>query len=122
MTHLPMPWNEIEYVPWDRFRRMAPSILRLEISRLDELVRAVGNDLEIRNALVKVRYELSGFLVELDRAAGDRLPADAVQHLEAAIVNLPLDRIDPETELHAAVSYILDRLRSVHKRIDLIYR
>lgn len=122
MIHLPMPWNEIEFLPWDRFHRMAPSILKLEISRLDDLIRAAGDDFDIRNALVRVRYELSGFLVELDQTGGDRLTPAAARHLETAILNLPLDQVEPGTDLHASLKYVLDRLRSVHKRIDLIYR
>jgi hypothetical protein len=116
-----MPWNEIEYLPWDRFHRMTPPILALEISRLDDLIRSSGNDIDLRNALVKVRYELTSFLNELE-SDPNGLSATTSGHLETAILNLPLDRVTAGGAVHTKLSYVLDRLQSIHKRIELLYR
>ena len=116
-----MSWNELEFVSWRQFDRMAPSIMRLEISRLGDLIRRAGTNLEMRNALVKVRYELLEFLVEFEKCSDGNLSVSVTERLNAAIVNLPLDQADPDGEFHASLRYILDRLRSIQKRIDFIY-
>ncbi len=116
-----MPWNELEFVPWSQFHRMAPSILRLEISRLGDLIRSAGSDLEMRNALVRVRYELLEFLVAVERCEDGKISESATERLDLAIVHLPLDRATEDAKMHASLKYILDRLRSVKRRINFIY-
>ena len=116
-----MPWNELEFVSWRQFHTMAPSILRLEISRLGDLIRRSGANLDLRNALVRSRYQLLSFLVEIDKCDDGQLSSEAKERLEAAIVNLPLDLAESESEFHSSLRYILDRLRTVQKRIDFIY-
>jgi hypothetical protein len=116
-----MPWNELEFVSWRQFHRMAPSIMRLEISRLGDLIRQSGADLDLRNALVRVRYELMEFLVDVQNCSDGNLSSGVTEHLDAAIVNLPLDQVEPGSDFHVSLRYILDRLRSIQQRIDFIY-
>lgn len=112
-------WNELGFVPWRSFRRMAPSILQLEVSRLSQLIDGTS-PLDLRNALVKSRYELASFIVDLETEG----PPDELDtiHLMSAILNLPVDYpgIDPETG--QTLAYILDRLQNVHNRIRFVYQ
>ena len=112
-------WNELGFVPWQSFRRMAPSILMLEISRLADLI-ASADEMEFRNALVKSRYELQAFIADLEASSAT---ADSVEmeHLQAAILNLPVGYPDVSAEDAATLAYILDRLEYVHNRIRFVY-
>jgi len=98
---------------------MAPSILTLEISRLADLI-ASADEMEFRNALVKSRYELQAFIADLEASSAT---ADSVEmeHLQAAILNLPVGYPDVSAEKAATLAYILDRLEYVHNRIRFVY-
>ena len=113
-------WNELGFVPWRSFRRMAPSILGLEVSRLGELI-AEASDIEFRNALVKTRYELELFIDDLKARTGKSASFDTV-HLQAAILNLPVDYPGIDSKTVRTLAYILDRLQYVHNRIRFVYQ
>ncbi|HEY5565592.1 MAG TPA: hypothetical protein VIL33_08375 [Rhodothermia bacterium] len=112
-------WNELGFVPWRSFQRMAPSILQLEVTRLGELISAAGA-LDIRNALVKSRYELTAFIAALEKEGSpDKLETS---RLQAAIVNLPLEYPGIDSETGETLAYILNRLQYVHNRIRFVYQ
>ena len=116
-----MSWNELEFISWRQFQQMAPSIIRLEITRLGGLIEAAGLKNDVRNDLVRVRFELRKFIVEVEGCADGRLSKATRERLDAAIVNLPLDQAGEDEEFRTSLAYILDRLRSIQKRIDYIY-
>jgi len=116
-----MSWNELEFVSWRQFRQMAPPIMRLEVTRIGELIGRAGSNHEMRNALVKVRYELLEFVVAVEHCTDGRISGRARERLDAAIVNVPLDQADSGGDMHASLAYVLDRLHSIQKRIDFIY-
>ena len=113
-------WNELGFVPVQSFRRMAPSILNLEVSRLGDLIAGTA-DMEFRNALVKSRYELQAFVDDLAAAAAGTTDLDP-RHLRAAIVNLPLGYPEVSSAEEETLAYILDRLEYVHNRIRFVYK
>lgn len=113
-------WNELGFVPWNSFRRMAPSILTLEVTRLGELIGGAV-EIEFRNALVKTRYELGLFVDSLSTGNGRAAGFDTV-HLQAAILNLPLDYPGIDAKTVETLTYILDRLQYVHNRIRFVYQ
>ncbi len=114
-------WNELDFLSWDAFRRMAPPVLRLEITRIERLLAAEALPLDVHNALVRVRFALNTFLTCL--AGSDRTTFDGtcVPHLDAALLNLPLAFPDLDAPTRETLAYVLDRLRYIHDRIRLIY-
>ena len=111
-------WNELEYISWNEFRKMAPSIIKLEISRIDSLLKEVQSETEIYNSLIKARYELNQFVACLERTKSPPLPASCRNHLSNAILNLSFG---DKGNLSSTNAYILDRLNYVHTRIGMIY-
>ena len=75
----------------------------------------------MRNALVRVRYELVKFVAEVEECTDGRISVATKERLDAAIVNLPLDENSPNRDMQSSLRYILDRLRSIQTRIDYIY-
>jgi hypothetical protein len=118
--HVANEWNELDFVPWQAFRRMAPSILNLELNRLADLM-AQAQNLEYRNALVRARYELEAFVAAFEESVGQpqQLP---LARLQAAIVNLPIEYPEIGPEAQETLAYILDRLQYVHTRIRFVYQ
>lgn len=98
---------------------MAPSILRLEITRLGGLINATPPEaLDVRNALVKARFEVQQFVACLENADPSTTKACA-SHLQAALLALSFD--EPEWIPRQTRAYIIDRLTYVLDRIALVY-
>ena len=117
-----LEWNELDFVGWKEFRRMAPAVVALEVSRLDRLISALEPGCAEYNALVRTRYELRRFADGLAAASRESL-ADRREHLNRALLaatliseNVQTNAIQPE-----AVQYVIHRLRYIHQRLDLIY-
>lgn len=111
--------NEVQFLSWDEFRRMGPSILRLEISRLERLTRVSCPDSELYNALVMARFELSRLVSVLDRTEA---PVEhCADHLRKALLSLSFASAEGEDEVSEALHPILSRLHYLHHRMELVY-
>ena len=120
-TVLRKDWNELQFISWAPFKRMAPSIIQLEISRLSELLQTTTLDLDVHNALVKVRYELKRFVECLVEAEKERLESTCSEHLISALINMPLQAEGVDEKSAKTLSYIVDRINYVYNRIPMIY-
>lgn len=114
-------WNELEFLSWEEFRQMAPSILQLEISRIGEIINRLPAETDFRNALVKSRFELRKFIECLARSDKASLEENCAKYLDTAIINLAVDTAGLDEKTAQTRDYILDRLNYVYKRIRLIY-
>lgn len=111
--------NELEYISWKEFKKMAPSIIRLETNRISKLISTFPPESDIHNVLIKVRYELNQFIECLDQTVSPPLADSCTEHLSKAILNLTHEDIDESTS--KTIHYILDRLNHVYNRIGMIY-
>jgi hypothetical protein len=114
-------WNELEFLSWPEFKRMAPSVIRLEITRLGKLIDQFPPESEFRNILVKARFELTKFVDDLQKTARPPLTDFCISHLQAAILALSIGKNQLAEAPAAALDYILERLNYVYQRINLIY-
>lgn len=121
MQHGAMVENEIQYLSWKAFRRMAPSILRLEMSRLGVLMDAAGSDLDLRNALAAARFELKRFGEVLEDATPTTAEARCGPPLQAALMTLALATEGQPAPTAETLRYVLNRLTYLHDRLALIY-
>lgn len=117
-----LEWNELDFVGWKEFRRMAPAVVALEVSRLDRLIAALEPGCAEYNALVRIRYELRRFADGLATANRESLD-ERREHLDRALLtatliseNAQANDIQPQ-----AIQYVIQRLRYIHQRLDLIY-
>lgn len=113
--------NEIQFLSWLEFNQMAPSILRLEVRRLETLIRAGGHDVAVHNALVKARFEINRFITCLAHADRASLEAACAPHLHAALLALAFDPHALDAAARPTLAYVIDRLTYVLDRIGLIY-
>lgn len=111
----------MEFLSWEEFRQMAPSILQLEISRIGEIINRFPADTDFRNALVKSRFELKKFIECLAQSDKASLADNCAKHLDTAIINLAVETAGLDEKTVQTRDYILDRLNYVYKRIPLIY-
>lgn len=114
-------WNELEFLSWEEFRQMAPSILQLEISRIGEIINRFPADTDFRNALVKSRFELKKFIECLAHSEKASLADNCATYLDTAIINLAIETAGLDGKTVQTRDYILDRLNYVYNRIPLIY-
>ncbi len=115
-------WNELEFVSWKEFMQMAPSIIQLEISRIGSVINAPATNLDIRNVLVRARFELREFQECLQLADGPPLGDPCVAHLRTSILSLSIRNQIRDKETTITLDYVFDRLISMLERIDLIFQ
>jgi hypothetical protein len=115
-------WNELEFVSWKEFTQMAPSIIQLEISRIGSVINAPATNLDIRNVLVRARFELREFQECLQLADGPPLSDSCVAHLRTSILSLSIKNQIRDEETTITLNYVFDRLISMLERIDLIFQ
>ncbi len=113
--------NEIQFLRWQEFRQMAPSILQLEVTRLGTLIDASGEATNFRNALVKARFEVKGFIACVQQAEKETVEETCGPHLQAALLNVTLVNTNRDEKTTATLNYVIDRLKYVNDRIALIY-
>lgn len=113
--------NEIQFLSWEEFRQMVPSILGLEVTRLGTLIDAAGGATDYRNALVKARFEVKRFIACVQDAEKDMVEDACALHLQTALLNISLVNANRDPKTAATLVYIIDRLNYVNDRIALIY-
>jgi hypothetical protein len=113
--------NELAYLSWTAFQRMAPAIVRLEVDRVDALLRDAGGDDALCEALARARGALECFTAGLAHARPRTVETACAPHLRAALVVLSLEASAREGPEAGTLRYIVDRLRYVHDRMDFIY-
>ena len=113
--------NEIQFLSWQKFRRMGPSILRLEIKRLERLMLRTADRPDLYNSLVRARFELRKFVERLDETERDALETECAPHLRAAIFAVAVERGDLSDDVVEILNYVADRLNYVHDRMVLLY-
>lgn len=104
--------NEVQYIPVEQFRQMVPPILGLEVRRLSRWIATQDPDSDLRNQVVKIRYELSRFIACMEESND---LSSCEPFLDAALLNAAMlsDRSEME--------YVIDRLRYVRDRIPYTY-
>lgn len=112
-------WNELQYISWNEFKKMAPPVIKLEINRIGKLIDQVQSGSGFYNALIKARYELNQFVGCLEKTSSPPLPDSCTEHLRKAILNLSLE--DADEDISKTIHYILNRLNYVHNRVGMIY-
>lgn len=113
--------NEIQFLSWEEFRQMAPSILALEVTRLGALIDAAGGATDFRNALVKARFEVKQFIACIHQAEKETVAEACTLPLQTALLNVSLVNANLDEKTTATLNYIIDRLKYVNDRIALIY-
>lgn len=113
--------NELQFVGWKAFQQMVPSIVQLEISRLERIIQRVRDEPHVCNALVKARFELKKFAACLQQAEKESLEETCAPHLQAALLTVSMTPDDQDDDLAASLRYVADRLNHVNDRMKMIY-
>ena len=114
-------WNEIQFLSWDKFKGMTPSIVQLEITRITKIMRAGTLDLEDHNALVRTRFALNQFVSCLEQAQKDTFESTCGPFVAEALVNMPSPASIDDVDTAHTLTYIIDRLNDLHERLPLVY-
>ena len=114
-------WNEIEFLSWEEFRRMAAPILQLEITRLSRRIETFALDQDTHNRLVKARFHMRKFeklLTESDKTSvADQCRPVISDAILALTPEIPAD----DSETREICEYVLDRLNYLHMKMDYLY-
>jgi len=111
--------NEIQFLSWQEFEQMVPSILKLEVTRLEKLIRISGTSTDTRNTLVRARMDVKRFIRCVQQhTQKEHVQEICQQYLRLALLGVCL--IDEEVDSQM-VAYVRGRLQYVHDRIPFIY-
>ncbi|MEX0821136.1 MAG: hypothetical protein WD021_03235 [Rhodothermales bacterium] len=110
-----LDWNELDFVGWKEFRRMAPAVIGLELSRLERVLAGLAPGSDAYNTLVRARYEMRRFADGLADAEKGEAEHGA-EPLRRALLAVSLLAED-----HDTLEYVARRLHYVHERLKLIY-
>lgn len=113
--------NELQFVNWAEFQEMVPSILQLELSRLNRVLEDLEDRPELRDALKDARDELQAFVACLPQANKKTFPETCAPHLQAALLTISIQAGEHSGDPGDTLRYIADRLNHVHDRMELIY-
>ena len=113
--------NELEFLSWDEFKQMAPTILQLEATRIGKLIQGAPEDTDFHNSLVRARFAVTQFIACLEQADRDTFEKTCSAHLRTALLSMSSPPASLDTQRRKTHSYILDRLNYVNYRIGLIY-
>jgi hypothetical protein len=115
-----LEWNELDFVGWKEFRRMAPAVVGLELGRIERLIASdeIGSD--TYNSLVGVRFSLKKFSDGLDLAGRESLP-DRAAHLRHALLAVSMLAGTVSDDSAETLRYVSLRLNFIHNRINLVY-
>ena len=115
-----LEWNELDFVGWKEFRRMAPAVVGLELGRIERLIanEEVGGD--TYNSLVGARFSLKSFSDGLDLAGRESLPERAA-HLRRALLAVSMLAPTVSDDTAETLRYVSHRLNYINNRIHLIY-
>jgi hypothetical protein len=113
--------NEIQYLSWGEFRQMAPTILQLEITRLETLMPVVQGNIDHYNALIRARFELKQCVARLEAADRASVEAACTPHLGRALLALSFAQDELDAAAAHTLRYIADRIQYIYHRIALIY-
>lgn len=115
-----LEWNEIDFVGWPEFQRMAPTVVGLEIGRLERLIAESDVGSDSYNTLVRSRYALRRFIDGIESSGKDSA-AQRGEHLEQALLNLSAAHETADDRPAEVLRYIAHRLTYIHNRLRLIY-
>lgn len=114
-------WNEIQFLSWDKFKGMTPSIVRLETTRITNLLRSGRLELKDHNALVSVRFALRQFIECLETAQKETFRETCGPLVDRALISMPASSSTFDVETARTLEYIVDRIKDIHQRIPLVY-
>lgn len=120
MTYKP-GWNELEFTNWKDFKRMAPTIIQLEIGRISEMIDSFETPGYIHNHLVKARFDLKIFLDKLQKQTNNKLSESDLSPLRSAIICISNIQIKQNEKVHFKMTYILDRLNDLLNKCKMVY-
>lgn len=112
-----LDWNELDFLDWKEFRRMAPAVVRLETARLNRFAADLEPGGEAYDTVVRARFALRQFADGLGESPRSTLP-ERTQHLRRALLALSFLMTSCESE---TLRYAAHRLAYIHDRIKLIY-
>jgi len=114
-------WNELEFTNWNDFRRMAPAIIQLEISRLGKIISSLKATNNTHNLLVKARFDLTQFQNHIKESDEGKIIESQMEKLYSALMCVSRAYEDSDENLKSKITYINDRLTDLINKSQMLY-
>lgn len=103
-------WNEVHFVGIVDFAHNAPSVLNLEIARLDDaLLRVKFGSLDY-NEIISVRYHLTTLVKQIKILTSTGIPDGLFELMEVVILNLSVASVSISSDVSKELDYVANRL------------
>ena len=114
-------WNELEFTNIRDFKRMAPPIIKLEISRISKIIDSLEASENVHNLLVKARYELVSFEEVLKKIDGRKINQNSLKELFSALYYISSSAKSSGGKIKSDINYITDRLNDFINKCQMLY-
>lgn len=114
-------WNELEFTNIADFKRMAPAIIQLEISRISKITDSLEAPEQVHNSLVKARYKLLNFKETFNNIKFEKINQDSMKELFSALYIISSAADFSNGELKSKIIYIIDRLNDFINKCHMLY-
>ena len=113
-------WNELEFTNIADFKRMAPSIIQLEISRIGKIIDS-RNSMDLAyNLLIKARFDLKEFRNDLETVIKNKMNENNLFKLYSALFHIA-GAAENDPEIKSKTDYIIDRLNDLIYKCKMLY-
>ena len=109
--------NEIHYLSWKEFQQMTPTILSLEVTRLEKILSQDTWSLGDRNELVRARHALQQF-IDCVSKANKQNSEHCTSFIEASCLHAAV--VAGAVSL-PALDYVVDRLQTTRAKMSYIH-
>jgi len=120
-------WNELRYMSVHEFTRMAPTVVGLEVARLDELARRLSPGSALHEAVVTARYRLHLFLDEINGLSDDASKVNLTsleacsEHIDASLLCMAAGQNAQDPTARGTFEYVAGRLDYIHSQIHRLF-
>jgi hypothetical protein len=114
-------WNELEFTNLNDFKRMAPSIIQLEISRLGKIIGSLEATNSVHNLLVKARYDLTEFQKDVETLNENKVNNRHLSKLYSALFCIASASKNSGKTIEDKINYVSDRLNDLLNKCKMIY-
>ena len=114
-------WNELEFTNFNDFKRMAPSIIQLEITRLGKIIYSLETTNSAYNLLIKARYDLSQFQNDIDTINEQKIEESTLVRLYSALFCIASAAEKSDKSIKSKADYVINRLNDLLNKCKMLY-
>ena len=114
-------WNELEFLSWSQFQKMAPAIVRLEARQLQRIQPQAVDCRELNTAIAWAIVTLRELATSIEQSPSAQAAYQCSGWLERAVLAITFAAGKAPAPMLPVLQNVLDHLGALQKRWMLLY-